>query len=173
MKTKFLTILSASMLLYSCGEKKEQKIEETILEEPTQKTEEKTEEVVSTDGKEVSLTIEANDQMKFNKSEFKVKEGQKVTLTLKNVGKMDKTSMGHNWVLLKEGTDVADFANKSMSAQDKDYIGDESKVIAHTKMTGGGETVSVTFDAPKKGSYDFICSFPGHYAQMKGKLIVE
>ena len=29
------------------------------------------------------------------------------------------------------------------------------------------------FLPPKKGVYDFICSFPGHYAMMKGKFIVE
>ncbi|HBX64839.1 MAG TPA: azurin, partial [Balneolaceae bacterium] len=26
---------------------------------------------------------------------------------------------------------------------------------------------------PEAGTYDFICSFPGHYALMKGKFIVE
>ena len=41
------------------------------------------------------------------------------------------------------------------------------------KLIGGGEETTVTFDAPAKGTYDFICSFPGHYALMKGKFIVE
>jgi azurin len=31
----------------------------------------------------------------------------------------------------------------------------------------------IEFIAPEKGTYDYICSFPGHFAMMKGKLIVE
>ncbi|MBT8261281.1 MAG: azurin, partial [Bacteroidia bacterium] len=38
---------------------------------------------------------------------------------------------------------------------------------------GGGQSTSVTFMAPEVGTYDFICSFPGHSALMKGKFIVE
>jgi azurin len=40
-------------------------------------------------------------------------------------------------------------------------------------MIGGGEQTTITFDAPEKGVYDFICSFPGHVALMQGKFIVE
>ena len=38
-----------------------------------------------------------------------------------------------------------------------------------------GETVEVTFDAPKApGVYTFICTFPGHFlAGMKGTLTVK
>ena len=40
-------------------------------------------------------------------------------------------------------------------------------------MIGGGQTTSITFTAPAAGTYDFICSFPGHSGLMKGKFIVE
>ena len=111
--------------------------------------------------------------MQFDKKQLKVKTGQKVTLTLKHNGKMTKEFMGHNWVLLKPGTDITAFATKAMEAKGNDYIpaGDES--IVYTKTIGGGESTSITFDAPEKGEYDFICSFPAHYALMKGKFIVE
>ena len=46
-------------------------------------------------------------------------------------------------------------------------------IIAATKLLGGGETDTVIFDAPAAGTYEFLCSFPGHYAIMKGKFIVE
>ena len=48
--------------------------------------------------------------------------------------------------------------------------GDE--VIVHTKMLGGGESDTITFIAPENGFYTYICSFPGHWGLMKGKLIV-
>jgi azurin len=123
----------------------------------------------------VELTIEGNDQMKYNLDEMKVKAGSTVKLTLKHVGKMTKQQMGHNWVLLKQGTDIMEFGQKAAGAADNDYIpqAETNKVIANTKTLGGGEKTTITFEAPEKGTYDFICSFPGHVALMKGKFIVE
>jgi azurin len=49
----------------------------------------------------------------------------------------------------------------------------DARVIAHTKVIGGGETDSVTFStaALKAGeAYSYFCSFPGHSALMKGTL---
>jgi azurin len=40
-------------------------------------------------------------------------------------------------------------------------------------MLSGGETTTIEFTAPAAGTYDYICSFPAHYAMMKGKLIVQ
>lgn len=122
----------------------------------------------------VEITIEANDQMRFNMSEIKVKEGDTVVLTLKHVGKLPKAAMGHNWVLLKKDVAMADFAKTAMTAKATDYIPEGTEdVIVHTKMLGGGEETTIEFEAPAKGEYTFICSFPGHYALMNGKFIVE
>lgn len=120
------------------------------------------------------ITLSANDQMKFDKKEIRVKAGQTVKLNLVHTGKLAKNVMGHNFVLLKSGTDVAKFAQAAMAAKSSDYIPAGSKaVIAHTKIIGGGEKTSIEFQAPQKGSYTFICSFPGHYAIMQGTFIVE
>jgi azurin len=125
--------------------------------------------------KPVELILESTDAMQFTKKELKVKAGQTVKLTLKHTGKLAKAAMGHNFVLLAQGTDVAAFGQKAAQARDTEYIpkSEESKIIAHTKLIGGGESTSIEFKAPKKGTYTYICSFPGHYALMQGKLIVE
>ena len=129
--------------------------------------------VTRTDNR-VEIVIEGNDQMKFNLSEIRVKEGDTVTLTLKHVGQLPATAMGHNWVLLKQGVVIKDFAMAALQARDNDYIpADTEDVIAHTKIIGGGEETTIEFTAPAAGTYDFICSFPGHYALMQGKFIVE
>ncbi|MCF6350009.1 MAG: azurin [Flavobacteriaceae bacterium] len=133
----------------------------------------KEDKVLDTDlSKVVELHLSSDDAMKFDKTELRVKEGQKVTLTLVHTGKIAKDLMGHNFVLLEQGTDLAKFAEKTMAAKETDYIPSEG-VIAHTGLIGGGETTTITFVAPAKGTYDFICSFPGHYGVMKGKFIVE
>lgn len=173
-------VLALALLMMSCGgdSKKETKGKEPVsIGTSSQKVQKKKESkgvTFSDDGKEATIDIEGDDAMKFNLKTIKVNEGQKITLTLHHVGKMDKQVMGHNWVLLKPGVDMMAFGGEAASADENDYIPEGTNdVIVHTKMLGGGEKVTITFDAPAKGSYDFICSFPGHVALMKGKFIVE
>lgn len=119
-----------------------------------------------------TIVINSNDQMRFDMNEIRVKAGEKIKLTLNHTGKLPKNAMGHNFVLLEAGTDVAKFGQLAMNAKATEYI-PEKGVLAHTKLIGGGESTTIEFTAPKKGTYDFVCSFPGHYAMMKGKFIVE
>lgn len=122
-----------------------------------------------------TIVIKGSDAMQFDLKEIKVKAGQKVKLTLTHSGKLAKAAMGHNWVLLKPGTDVAAFGSKAAAARETDYIpaAEKASIIAHTKLVGGGESDTIEFTAPAKGTYTYICSFPGHYALMKGSFIVE
>ena len=120
-------------------------------------------------------TIEANDAMQFNKASISVPASCKqFTVNLKHTGKLPKTAMGHNWVLSK-AADLQAAATDGISAgADKDYVkpGD-SRVVAYTKVIGGGESTSVTFDVAKLKSgesYAWFCSFPGHSGIMKGTL---
>lgn len=122
----------------------------------------------------IRITLNSNDKMQFDKSEINVFEGQTVILTLVHTGTMPVTAMGHNFVLLTKGTSISAFAKKALQAKDNDYIPtDESNVIAYTDLIGGGESSTITFKAPEKGTYDFFCSFPGHYSIMKGKFNVK
>ncbi len=121
----------------------------------------------------IQLTLNSDDKMKFDQKELVVGEGQMVTLTLHHTGKMSKETMGHNFVLLDQGVNPSKFSQRATQAKDNDYIPESDKIIAHTKLIGGGESTEITFKAPKKGSYDFLCTFPGHYASMRGKFIVQ
>jgi azurin len=140
----------------------------------TQQTVDTTAEAASPAPKEsVSVTLRSNDQMKFDLSEIRVPSNSVVTLTLINEGQLPKAAMGHNFVLLAKGTDIADYGMRAIQAGiDNDHVVAGKETIANTRLLGGGESVSITFDAPATGEYDFICSFPGHYGMMKGKFIV-
>lgn len=155
-------ILGVSLILFSCNSEKKDSDSSNQTEE------------VSADEEEVTIHLKSNDQMQFDKKEIEVYEGQKVTLKLEHIGEMPKTSMGHNFVLLDPETSPSSYSKKAAKAKDNDYIPeDENLTLAHTKMIGGGEQTEVTFEAPEKGDYDFICSFPGHYSNMKGKFIIK
>ncbi len=123
---------------------------------------------------EIKLEVISNDQMEFIPNMLLVNAGQKIVLTLKHTGKLDKSIMGHNLVLLKKGTSIEKFGQAALTFSQNDYIPTNSNaIIAYTDLIGGGESSTITFDAPDKGIYDFICSFPGHWSIMKGKLIVK
>lgn len=118
--------------------------------------------------------VEGNDQMKFDTELIRVQAGEDIQLTFKNVGTMPKESMGHNFVVLQPGVDLAEFGGAAAGAADSDYIPAElaASIIAHTKLLGPGEEDVITFKLDK-GTYDYICSFPGHYGIMKGKIVAE
>lgn len=115
------------------------------------------------------------DGLQFSTNRIEVDAGSTVKLTIRHTGKLPKSAMGHNFVLLAQGTDLAQFATAAMAAAANDYIpkDKEDAVLAHTKLVGGGESDTIEFEAPPAGEYDYICSFPGHYTQMQGKLIVR
>jgi azurin len=119
------------------------------------------------------VDIAGNDQMQFDKKEISVAaDCTEVEVTLKHTGKLPVQAMGHNWVLSKTA-DLTAVANEGMAAGlPNEYLkkGD-TRVLAHTKTIGGGQTTSVKFPTSvlKKGeAYSFFCTFPGHSTMMKG-----
>lgn len=122
-----------------------------------------------------SVTVEGNDAMKFNLTSIDVPKSCKdFTVNLKHVGKFPKNAMGHNWVLSKTADVAAVNRDGASAGLAKHYVKDgDARVIAHTKIIGGGESDSVKFSTSKLKAgedYTFFCSFPGHAGVMKGKL---
>ena len=159
---KKIFILSfVALSIASCGENSEKKSQ-------TSTTEKKSEDNLSTE-----IVLNSNDTMKFDQNMLLVEGGKTITLTLNHTGKFGKRGMGHNFVLLKADVDVSDFAQRAASAMKTEYIPEGDEIIAYTKLLGGGDTDTITFEAPKKCIYTFICTFPGHWQLMKGKFIVK
>ncbi|MEL6545878.1 MAG: azurin [Myxococcota bacterium] len=126
-------------------------------------------------GEKQAVTLTVGDNIAYSTKLIEVKAGSTVEVTVKHTGKLPKEAMGHNFVLLKQGTDMGKFAAAAMSAAATNYVPDAMKdsVIAATKLVGGGESDTVSFTAPAPGEYQYLCSFPGHYAAMNGKLVVS
>ena len=124
------------------------------------------------------IVITGNDAMQFDLKKFDVSPGESVKLTLKNIGSIPKIAMGHNLVVLKKGVDALAFGQKVLAsggsatnALPKSLLGD---VIAHTKLLGPGESETISFTAPEKsGDYQYVCTFPGHFAMMRGVMEVK
>jgi azurin len=127
-------------------------------------------------GKVCTLDIAANDLMQFDRQELSVARAcRQVALTLKHTGKLASQTMGHNWVLVRDA-DAAGVASDALAAgAQSDYVkpGDP-RVIAHTRVVGGGQSDTLWFSTGALAageSYTFECTYPGHSAVMRGKFI--
>lgn len=129
-------------------------------------------------GDHKEVTISGNDTMQFDIKSFNASKGMDFKLTFKNTGKLPKIAMGHNLVILKKGISAIKFGQKVMAAGGnatnalpEAVMGD---VIAHTKLLGPGESEVITFKVPMEtGAYQYVCTFPGHFAMMRGVMEVE
>jgi len=111
-----------------------------------------------------------DNSMAFDTTTLKVKQGQQVRLVFHNEATV--AALPHNWVLVEPGTATAVASAGIQAGKSHDYVPDSPDVIAHAKLAAPGETVDVTFTAPKPGTYPYICTVPGHAAVMKGQLLV-
>ena len=121
------------------------------------------------------LEISGNDQMQYDRQELVVPATCKeITVTLHHSGKLPKEAMGHNWVLVN-AADLAAVADAGMGAglANNYFAAGDKRVLAYTKVIGGGESTSVTFHTSmlkQGGDYRYLCTFPGHYSLMHGSF---
>lgn len=124
-----------------------------------------------------STVIEGTDTMQFNVGSIVVPAScTEFNITLKHVGQMPVAAMGHNVVIAK-AADMHDIDADGIAAgAAAAYVKpDDTRVIAHTELVGGGQTTSVSFPVSRiqgDGPYAFFCSFPGHSTMMKGAISV-
>ena len=124
-----------------------------------------------------NVNLTGNDAMQLSSKQIVVpKTCSDFTIHYKNIGKLPKASMGHNVVVskLSDMSGVLRDGMKAGLAQDYVKAGD-SRVLAKTRLLGGGESASLTFKVAKlqDGAYGFVCTFPGHGAMMRGTLVLK
>lgn len=124
-----------------------------------------------------TVTITGDDTMKFSVTLIEAKAGEALRVVFSNIGKMPKQAMAHNWVLLQpcNETDFNAFGMAAaMAAPTHIPAAKAAMILAQTKLLGPGESETIDFKAPAQpGEYPFLCTFPGHFAMMKGKLVVK
>jgi azurin len=117
------------------------------------------------------LTMSVNgDALEFDIASYDVTAGQEVTLTFENVS----TANQHNWVLVEAGAKDAVATDGATAGPVNGWIppGDP-RVLASTGLLDAGASEVLVFTAPTAGTYQFVCTFPGHNATMFGDFIVH
>ena len=141
-------------------------------------TAEKTAEAAPAASGDCKATIDSDDAMKYDPKEITVPSSCKqFSITLKHNGKMPAAAMGHNVVIAKTADKDGVLADGAAAKIENNFVKpNDERVVTHTKLIGGGQEDTLTFDVSKLAAgeaYEYFCSFPGHYAMMNGKLTVK
>ena len=119
----------------------------------------------------VTLDITVNsDALQFDLDTLSAPAGAEVVLNLNN----RSATQTHNWAMVEAGTKDAVAADGIASGADNNWLPlNDSRIIGSTILIGPGDSGQVTFTAPSAGTYDFVCTFPGHNSTMFGEFIVN
>ena len=114
------------------------------------------------------------DVLAFDETELRVRAGQQVRLTFRNTDHME-----HNLVITMPGAvtrvgPLSDQLAASPQGRAQEYVPDTPDVIVHTPIVAPAEQFVLEFVAPTTpGTYEFVCTIPGHWRVMRGVLVVE
>jgi azurin len=112
-------------------------------------------------------------EWQFNVDTLEAAAVKSIVLTFNNGAK----TTAHNWLLITGDDNTATEINAAgeQAGAAAAYIPDDPRIIARTAgLVKGGQSESVTFDAPAAGTYVYLCTFPGHLdLGMKGVLTVK
>ncbi|MEM1444310.1 MAG: plastocyanin/azurin family copper-binding protein, partial [Verrucomicrobiota bacterium] len=120
------------------------------------------------------INIEMRSGLQFSPLEFTVKAGEQVSLAFRN---MD--SIPHNWLLAEKGAYQSVGMASSVMLTDPDaaakhYAPETDEVLHYSPMLYHNKRYTLHITAPEEpGRYPYLCTFPGHWAVMKGEMIVE
>ena len=163
---KLITGIILSCLFACSGEK-------TNTEKSDQKEIETVEKVVEKKWETFNIGAVGNtmSEMKYDVESITVKEGSWVRINLENQG-IDN-SMMHNIVFINYGSrkQVASEAIKIWPSQN--FVANKKNIIAYSAVAKPGESVTLEFKAPKKGNYEYLCTYPGHAEIMRGYFFVK
>ena len=124
-------------------------------------------------GVSVLVVKSVREQMRFDTTQLVVEAGKPFEVIFENVD-----IMPHNLVIITPGSrqEVGMAAMAMPATPDKSgrlYVPESKNVLAATKMLEPGQKERLRVQAPAEpGDHEFVCTFPGHWTVMWGKLVV-
>ena len=129
-------------------------------------------------GADCQVKVTGSDAMQYDVKKIEIsKNCDKFTIELVHGGQLPAAAMGHNVVIVETAKmmGIATTMIKMENGIDNGFLPESSDILFKSKMIGGGESTTLEIDPAKLTSgtaYTFFCSFPGHWAIMKGELTV-
>jgi azurin len=114
------------------------------------------------------------EEMRFDTARLVVEAGKPFEIIFENID-----GLPHNLVVVKPGTrERVGLAAMTLLPEQLDwngraYVPDSSDVIAATKILDTDQLATLKIsELTSEGIYEFVCTFPGHWAMMYGQLVV-
>ena len=124
-----------------------------------------------------TVALEVGDSIAYDRDSISVPSScSSVTIELSHTGSLPKEAMGHNWVLVPPEAAQAIGTAATSAGLENEYLPDDERIVAATDLVGGGESTSLTFslaDLDASTTYEYICTFPGHWSVMRGTFSIE
>ena len=125
-----------------------------------------------TKGPDETLTVGTKPGMQFDIAEMRVKARSRIALTFNN-----NDDMLHNLVITLPGDAIEKVGKMALAmglkGPELNWVPVSEQVLFHTGLLQPETKETIYFEAPEAGVYPFVCTFPGHYLVMRGRLIVE
>ncbi len=125
-------------------------------------------------GPDKKVVIATKPNLKYDIEELTLERGKKIELTFNN-----NDDMLHNLVITTKKVNAGDIigdmaAELGLDGADLNYVPDSDLVIVHTGIVQPESQEKIYFQVPwEVGEYTIVCTFPGHSASMRIKLIVK
>lgn len=171
-KMKLFIYTCSIFLLVACGNSDKGKSTEKKTSIEQKKSVQTEKESAPQETIEINLSAigESMAEIAFEPKSISIPANSKVNLTFEN--KSSAEGMLHNFVLVELGSGQEISSAGIKAGKANNFVPKDKRVIVYTKVCEMGEKVSISFNAPPKGSYHYICTYPGH-TNMIGRLNVE
>ncbi|MBA3901745.1 MAG: hypothetical protein H0X62_16340 [Bacteroidetes bacterium] len=110
------------------------------------------------------------EDIEFMPNEYSVPAATLIRVRL--VNESTEENMFHNIVVIKMGTGEEVAREAIEAGPDLNYVPRNPNVITSSELVGPGGITEFNFSTPVAGSYHYICTYPGHFPQMIGRLSV-
>ncbi len=126
-------------------------------------------------GVSVFVVKTVREQMRFDTARIVVEAGKPFELIVENTDVMP-----HNLLVVTPGSykavseSVQTRRPDQLDKKGRPYVPEkDGRVLEATRLLEPGQKETLKMSAPnKEGEYEYVCSFPGHYMIMWGKLVV-
>lgn len=116
------------------------------------------------------VVVAARNAMRYETVKITAPAGSTVRLVIDN-STTTSPAMVHNVLVVGDTLEATVERVGRAALGVPENVPDDPAVLTATPLAGPGERAAVVFEMPAPGVYTFVCTYPGHYRVMRGRLV--